>query len=374
MICPKPITLYICRVMSKNPDQAVATRRRHRRRLVLLAVVIIVALPVLAAAVLIASFNPNSYAPQIIAAVERATGRQLTIGGPITLRLSLSPVIEARSLSLANPPGFPDANFVTLDRVDAQLALLPLLSHHLDILHLHLVGPDMVLERNAAGIPDWILAPPAPVAPPTPSAAAPASAPPARGPRYKIALQEVDISNGQLTIKNKNGTPVIISVPSLSGTAAALDAPLHLKASAQIGATPFTLAGTVGPVARLSGIGTGPWPVDLTVTLGGATAHVHGTIAHPLAFKGYDATVTADIPALNSLAASLPSAWIGRSGAAAGAEPDRFGPHRRPEFPHPRDRRSGPQSRRRRSLGPAPGAATAKPATSRWPRSTSRCR
>ena len=121
----------------------------------------------------------------------------------------------------------------------------------------------------------------------------------------------MDISNGQLTIKNKNGAPVIISVPSLSGTATALDAPLHLKASAQIGATPFTLAGTVGPVARLSGIGTGPWPVDLTVTLAGATAHVQGAIAHPLAFKGYDANVTADIPALNSLAASLPPAWIG---------------------------------------------------------------
>ncbi|HEY1857171.1 AsmA family protein [Acidocella sp.] len=297
--------------MSKNTDQAAARRRRHR--LILLAVVIILALPVLGAAVLIASFNPNRYAPQIIAAVARATGRQLTIGGPIRLRLSLSPLIEARSLSLANPPGFPDANLVTLDRVDAQLALLPLLlSHRLDILHLHLVGPNIVLERNAAGTPDWILGPATPATTPTSSVTpAPGAAPAAQAQKYTVALQEVDISNGQLTIKNKVGAPVIISLPSFTGTATALDAPLRLKASAEIDATPFTLAGTVGPVARLFGTGTGPWPVDLTFTLSDATAHVSGTIAHPLNLKGYDATVSADIPALNNLTGSLPPAWIG---------------------------------------------------------------
>ncbi len=306
--------------MSRNTDQPGAPRRRYRS--ILLAVVVVLALPVLAAAVLIASFNPNRYAPQIVAAVARATGRQLTIGGPITLRLSLTPVIELRGLSLANPSGFADANLVTLDRVEAQLALLPLLSHRIDILHLRLVDPQIVLERDSAGTPDWVFAPPAPAASPgtSPAVASPAPAPtpvtqPAKGQNYKIALQEVDISNGQLTLKNKLGAPTIISLPSFSGTAAALDAPLHLNASAQIGATLFTLAGTVGSIARLSS--PAPWPVDLTFTLGGATASplggatakVDGSIAHPLIFKGYDATVTADIPALNSLTSSLPAAW-----------------------------------------------------------------
>jgi uncharacterized protein involved in outer membrane biogenesis len=305
--------------MSKNTDQLSA--RRRRRRLILLAVVVVLALPVLGAAVLIASFNPNRYAPQIVAAVERTTGRQLTIGGPITLRLSLTPVIVLRQLSLANPPGFADANLITLDRVEAQLALLPLLSHRIDILHLHLVDPHIVLERNSAGTPDWVSGPPAPTSPAT-VVPAPQAAPAAPGQKYKIALQEVDVSNGQLTIINKAGMnkagnnqagpPTIIALPSFSGTAASLDAPLHLNASAEIGATPFTLAGTVGSIAQLTG-GTGRWPIDLTFTLGSATAAAHvnvdGSIAHPLLFKGYSAAVTADIPALNSLTGSLPAAW-----------------------------------------------------------------
>ena len=307
---------YICGVMSTNTDQPSTPRRRHR--LILLAVVVILALPVLAAAVLIAHFNPNRYAPQIIAAVERTTGRQFTIDGPITLRLSLRPVIVLHQLSLANPPGFADANLVTLDRVEAQLALLPLLSHRIDVLHLHLVDPRMVLERNSAGTPDWIFGPPTPASPlasaaPTSPPAAPAPlTQSATGQNYKIALQEVDISNGQLTVNNKAGSPTIISLPSFSGTAASLEAPLHLTARAEIGATPFTLAGTVGSIALLSS--GGRWPVDLTFTLGNATAATHvnvnGRIAHPLLFKGYDATVTADIPALNSLMGSLPAAWM----------------------------------------------------------------
>ena len=292
--------------MSRNAVQPRAPRRRH---LILVAVIVVLALPVLAAAVLIASFNPNRYAPQIVAAVERATGRQLTIGGPITLGLSLRPVIVLRQLSLANPPGFPDANLATLDRVEAQLALLPLLSHRIDILHLHLVDPRIVLERNSAGTPNWIFAP----APASPSAAPasppPASAPKATGQTYKVALQEVDVSNGQVIVNNKAGAPTMISLPRFSGTAASLDSPLHLDASAEIGATPFTLAGTVGSIALLSS--GGHWPVDLTFTLGNATAHVAGRIAHPLLLKGYDANVTAEIPALDSLTGSLPAAWTG---------------------------------------------------------------
>jgi AsmA protein len=301
--------------MSNNTDQKIAPRRR-RRRFIVLALVVVLALPVIAATALILSFNPNRYAPQIIATVERATGRQLTIGAPITLRLSLTPVIELRQLSLANPPGFPDANLVTLNRVEAQLALLPLLSHRIDILHLRLVDPHIVLERNSAGTPDWVFGPtapasPSPAAPPASPRPAPAQpAAPAAGQNYKIALQEVDISNGQLTINNKTGAPTIISLPSFSGTAASLNAPLHLTANAKIGATPFSLAGTVGSIASLSSTGAGPWPVNLSFTLANATAHVEGSIAHPLLFKGYDATVSADIPALNGLTGSLPAAWF----------------------------------------------------------------
>ena len=38
--------------------------------------------------------NPNDYKPQIVAAVQRATGRTLRLGGPLRISRSLWPTIE----------------------------------------------------------------------------------------------------------------------------------------------------------------------------------------------------------------------------------------------------------------------------------------
>ena len=53
-----------------------------------------------------ATFNPNSFKPQIIAAVQRATGRELTLQGRIHLGLSLQPTLTIQDVSMANPAGF----------------------------------------------------------------------------------------------------------------------------------------------------------------------------------------------------------------------------------------------------------------------------
>ena len=60
------------------------TRRRGRLvRIVALVVGGVIVLAVAGIAVFVATFNPNSYKPQIMAAVQDATGRTLTIGGRI---------------------------------------------------------------------------------------------------------------------------------------------------------------------------------------------------------------------------------------------------------------------------------------------------
>ena len=73
---------------------------------------------------MLARFDPNRFAPAIIAAVDQATGRRLTLGGPITVKLSLTPVIGASdNLSLSNPPGFADPDLATLRGVEAKIDL-----------------------------------------------------------------------------------------------------------------------------------------------------------------------------------------------------------------------------------------------------------
>jgi AsmA protein len=267
-----------------------------RPRNILLAVIAaLVILPALAVGLFLLTFNPNAYAPRIIAAVEAATGRQLTIGGPITIALSLTPTIEAGNVSLANPPGFADPNFVTLQKVDARIALLPLLSHRVDIKRLVLVGPVVNLETNQAGQADWDFSQPPPPPGPAGTAAAPAS--PSTG--YQIALEAAELQNGQMIVKNAKGAQTgALAVTDLTATADSAAAPLNIQAQAAYNGAPFTLNGQLGPVERFSGIGSGPWPVDLSLTANGATATVNGTVSHPRDASGYDLALTAAIPAL----------------------------------------------------------------------------
>jgi AsmA protein len=261
-------------------------------------IVVVIILPALLLAGFLLSFDPNQYAPDIAAAVQNATGRNVTFGGPIRLRLSLTPTIGVDGLALANPPGFADPNVVTVTRLDAKIALLPLLSHRLDILDLVLVNPVITLESNSSGAADWDFAPAAP----TPGAGGPPG--PAEG--YKAALEAVDIQGGAIVIKTASGTAANIAVQSMSGNAASLTAPLNVTAQASYNNVPFTLAGTLGPVARFFGRASGAWPLNLTLASNGATAAIQGGIAHPRTGRGYDFTMNATVPALEAFAAVLP--------------------------------------------------------------------
>lgn len=283
-------------------------QRRSWRTYIILAVLVIILAPVVAVGVFIAQFNPNAYAPQIIAAVQRATGRTLTIGGPIRLKLSLTPTLAASDLSLANPAGFADPSLLTLDKVEAQIALLPLLHHQVNILDLKLTGPKLYLERDTAGQADWNFATARPAKAPGTAAARP---PAKTSSRYKIALEAVELDNGQIIVRPQGtGQPSIVQLTRLTGKAASLSAPLHLSGSAAIGNAPLTLDGVVGPVERLTGTGDSPWPVDLSFGFAGATAKLQGQMARPQDASGYDLTLTAAIPALENVGAALPPGWL----------------------------------------------------------------
>lgn len=271
----------------------------------LAAVAVIILAPIVAVWVFIAQFNPSRYAAQMAEAIQRATGRTLTISGPIHLQFSLTPSLVARDLTLSNPAGFTDPAFLTLEQVQARVALLPLLHHQLDILDLKLVRPTLYLERNANGQADWIFSPPKPG---SASDAGSATTAPHKG--YKIALESVSLENGQLIFRPApSQRPIIMQLSSLTGQATGLDTPLHLSGSAVVGTTPLTLHGVVGPVAGLTQATPSPWPVDLTIAFAGATAAIQGQIAQPREMRGYDLHVTAHIPTLETLDTALLPAW-----------------------------------------------------------------
>lgn len=218
-----------------------------------------------------------------IEAVRRATGRELTIAGPVRLGWSLTPTVTAEGVSLANPPGMSRPAMATLDRLDAQVALWPLLRRRVEVRGLTLIGPDVLLERNAAGQPNWVFTRPA-----APSVETAPAAPGAPAARLQFSVNGVEVRDGRLGWLSgvRRDTLTIPALQARTETPGAV----RLAGTAALNGIPLDVQGTTGTLAAADGA----WPLDLTLSGGGAKLHAAGALGTAVA-------LTADVPDLAAL-------------------------------------------------------------------------
>ncbi|HEX3350062.1 MAG TPA: AsmA family protein, partial [Acetobacteraceae bacterium] len=147
-----------------------ARARRRRFRLWPIVAVLVLAIVVGVGAVALL-FDPNTLKPRIEAAAERATGRKLEIRGPITLLASLTPGFTANDIVFANAPGGSPEPMLAVARVEGRIDPMELLAGRLKVVSLTVVHPAILLEINAAGVPNWRFTPATPPTPPPASLA-----------------------------------------------------------------------------------------------------------------------------------------------------------------------------------------------------------
>jgi AsmA protein len=263
----------------------------------------LVGLVIVGGVVFALSFDPDRYKPQVVAAVKQATGRDLTLQGHIRLALSLQPTLTVQGVSFANPPGFSRPEMATLERLDVEVALIPLLSHRVEIDRLVLVKPDIILETNAQGQPNWQFAPQA-----SPAAPQPAAGGPQAGTSTRISVADVRIDNGTLTWRDgATGRSTVLGLTSLRADAPSPDANVHLTATATYNSTPFSVDGELGPLTRLQDpTSSTPWPVQMRVEAAGAKVAIDGTLTQPLQGRGYTMKLRANVPDVAALAPFVP--------------------------------------------------------------------
>ncbi|MSP51864.1 MAG: AsmA family protein, partial [Alphaproteobacteria bacterium] len=132
-------------------------RKAMRVKSILLAVAGVIAIAIAGAAIVLATFDADRYRPEIAAAFAAATARELTLGGPIKLAISLTPAIELRDVKVANAPWDSRLDMVRVARVAVAAELLPLLSGQICVTKVSVEGLDVLLETNAKGEPNWLL-------------------------------------------------------------------------------------------------------------------------------------------------------------------------------------------------------------------------
>ena len=266
-----------------------------------IAVAAVAALVVGAGVVTALAFDPSSQKPRIIEAVRRATGRELTLAGPLRIGWGLAPVLEAEDVSFANAPGGSRPQMVTVGRVEARVRLLPLLSRRVEIASVTLVRPDILLETDAAGRGNWLFGHPEAV----PGPASPSSS----GPRMTAQVDSFRVETGHVTWRDGvTGQTQTGDIANLSADGG--EGPAHILAQGKLRDTDIRMEATLGTLAQLTGAVPGLWPVKLAASAGTTTLALDGQ-ADP-ANRTASGRVEATVPDLAQLGALLGRADLPR--------------------------------------------------------------
>jgi uncharacterized protein involved in outer membrane biogenesis len=234
-------------------------------RVALICVAVLIALPLLAAAAFVLSFDANAYKGRITDAVRRATGRELVLAGPLSLTPSLTPTLEARDVALANMAGGSRPQMLSIGRLQARIKLLPLLSRRVEIDSVTLLQPDILLETDANGRGNWQFDHPA-------AAASEPAAPSAPTRRAEVDLRHVHVQDGRLTVRRgSTGQSAAMDVPVADLDLG--DGPLHVTAALGYAGLPFDLDLGAGTLAQMQG----NTPLNLRIVQGDAAVSYNGT-------------------------------------------------------------------------------------------------
>lgn len=264
-----------------------------RRAWVLSALAVIILLPGVALGLALALVDPNDWKPEIEGAVQRATGRALTLAGPITITPSLDPWITVSQVKLANLPGGSRSYMMRVDKIRAQVSLLALLHQRIEITHLDLTGPNILFEE-VKGQPNWFFQ--APVSAKSGTTAG------SEIPSWfhpKLRIRHLSIVNGMVTSRLPARTNVI-GIRKLKAAHPEDHGPLTLTSTLvyQDNAA-FDLSMTVQPTGKVAD----PWKTAVHFRAFGAKADATGTMTLG---GDYHLAVSASAPKLEALNALLP--------------------------------------------------------------------
>lgn len=235
--------------------------------------------------------DPNAFKPSLIAAVQEATGRTLSIGGDVRFSRSLWPTIEASDVKLANLPGGSRSDMARAERIAVELSIPALLQHRIEIAKLILIGPNILFEQ-VNGLPNWRfdlpgLAPTGVVAPAAP------------GTPFQLRIRNAHVQNGMVTWHLPSRTKVLgirsLDVQHRADGGPVEAAGLFVYSDNQ----PFRLTASGTPTAGLAG----PWNTRLKFAAFDTTASATGTMDTA---GRYDLQVEASAGAVEKLNELLP--------------------------------------------------------------------
>ncbi|MCW8917032.1 MAG: AsmA family protein, partial [Magnetovibrio sp.] len=221
--------------------------------------------------------------------VERATGRDFILGGDLDLVLSLNPKLSVTNVQLANAPWGTQANMMKLQRLDAEIDVLALLSRRLDVTYIILDGVELYLETDGKGLANWEFTPQTEQA-----ASGQAQA------KQKLALnpnvQDVHLQNVKVHyLDGATGLSLEAELSHANFTADSLDSQMKGILEATVNGVEMQASAEMGSFAHIVGTEGGDFPLNLKISGPDITADLVAMVKHPGRGVYIDARVDAEI-------------------------------------------------------------------------------
>lgn len=269
----------------------------------------ILAVLIVALVIAVLTVDVNRFKPEIVAAVENATGRKLEIAQD--MKLSLWPLgVSVKQVSFANAAWGSRPQMATVGEFTAQVDLFALIGQQIKVDRLVLADVDLLLEKNRQEQANWEFQPAQTTAPAAPPQSATGSK--AGGISGLPVISDVSLKNVRLAYRDaQSGASNDVNLSELSVKQGA-GGLLATRLAAVVDGNEIKAEGTLGSLDDLM-TQARPWPVKMAITVPGAKANIDGSIAQPMLAKGLALKIAADIPDLAAVAS--------RFGAAAPAVP-----------------------------------------------------
>jgi uncharacterized protein involved in outer membrane biogenesis len=263
-------------------------------------IAVVVVLLIAAVVVAVLTVDVNRFKPQIVAAVEDATGRKLDIAED--MKLSLWPLgVGVKRVSFANAAWGTRPQMATIGEFTAQVDLIALVGGQIKVDRLVLADVDLLLEKDRQGRANWDFAGQKPAAQQQPAQPKEQQA---AGSGALPVISDLSLKNVKLAYRDAQSgakNDVTLSELSIKQASGGL---LAAKLAAVVDGNEIKADGTLGSLDELMAP-TRPWPVKMALTVPGAKATVDGSIAQPMQAGGLTLKLTADIPDLAKLASAF---------------------------------------------------------------------
>ena len=222
----------------------------------------------------------NRYKDVIANAVKDATGRELSLEGDVDLQISFWPALVVTNVALANTPWGSQPEMIRIHRLEARLSLLRLLMGSVDLKQMAMLGVDLVLETDAAGLGNWEFNP------------AEGSSQYNLWTFKQLDVRDIRIEDLRLLFHNgETGSKMRLTISSLNASKDDSKKVLAIDLEGEFNKQKVALSGQTGLISDL--FARKQFPVDLSGQIASAAIKVRGAVSDVVELKGIDLEIHA---------------------------------------------------------------------------------